>query len=371
MKRGGENAVFGHAVQHAVGANDRGVLRSCQNQHADHDHEAMEQQPRPDGARQVHGDSTDEVGKVVGPHLVWNHHDRKERDQRREQHAVDEDHKPGFFQVLELWVFDFPVDLRQRFFAAHGQHGVPEADEQEDPGQVTEECAVQPAQRFLVDRDDAWGQGAWWERRRVTQNCKHAPGDQDHDHDGGHDHDLQCFSARLVDTLDVLPPEIDHHKDGKHRREAVLGKGGKRMSRVPANVLDQARQVLAGGNRADGAGQHIVEKQRGNGNLGQRPAHRLLDHAVHAAAREHAARLDIKSTDGIAEQHDRENEPGGALADDFFGIAAGIVGGRSEIGKDNGRCAPEGNERQHHRGGDKHLDGGALQTLGRWRRHEV
>jgi len=40
-------------------------------------------------------------------HLVWNHHDRKERDQRREQHAVDEDHKPGFFQVLELWVFDF------------------------------------------------------------------------------------------------------------------------------------------------------------------------------------------------------------------------------------------------------------------------
>ena len=34
LKRRSQHAVFGHAVQHAVGADDRGVLRSGQNQHA-------------------------------------------------------------------------------------------------------------------------------------------------------------------------------------------------------------------------------------------------------------------------------------------------------------------------------------------------
>lgn len=62
------------------------------------------------------------------------------------------------------------------------------------------------------------------------------------------------------------------------------------------------------------------------------------------AAHKHAAGLDIDGADGVTEQHDRENEPGGTLADNFFGVAPGIVGGGSEIGKDNGGGAPEGDE---------------------------
>ena len=58
-------------------------------------------------------------------------------------------------------MFDFAVDLSQRFFAAHGQHGVPEADEQDDPRNVAEPCSIQPAQRLFVDRNYARVQRDW------------------------------------------------------------------------------------------------------------------------------------------------------------------------------------------------------------------
>ena len=122
-----------------------------------------------------------------------------------------------------------------------------------------------------------------------------------------------------------------------------------------ADIFDEARQILPGRNGADGAGEHVVEQQRGHRKLGQRAAHGFLDYAVHAAAHEHAAGLDIESAHAVAEQHHRQNEPGGALADDLLGVTAGVISRRSKVGKDNGGRPPERDEGQHHRGGDEHL----------------
>src|SRR4029077_5641715 len=51
------------------------------------------------------------------------------RGQAGENEAVDGDDDRGFFQILELGMSEFAIDLGERFFAAHGQHGVAEGDE--------------------------------------------------------------------------------------------------------------------------------------------------------------------------------------------------------------------------------------------------
>ena len=43
--------------------------------------------------------------------------------------AVDGDDDCGAFEILELGMLDFAIDLRQAFLAAHGQDGVAEGHE--------------------------------------------------------------------------------------------------------------------------------------------------------------------------------------------------------------------------------------------------
>ena len=200
---------------------------------------------------------------------------------------------------------------------------------------------------------------------RVFAMRDQAPDDQHHHHHGGDLHDLQRPLAGFVHALDVLPPEIDGHHDGKDRgRTRSSGPCERRMAEVVESVGQEAREVLSGGDRADRAGQDVVEQQRRDRELGQRAAHRLLDHAVHAAAHEHGAGLDVEGAHRVAEEHDRQHEPGRALADDLFGVAAHVVGRRRQIAQHDGRSPPEGDEGQHHRGGDEDLDDWPLQI---WR----
>ena len=83
----------------------------------------------------------------------------------------------------------------------------------------------------------------------------------------------------------------------------------------------------------------------------------LFDYPVHAPANEHGAGLDVERPHRVAEQHHRQDEPGSTFADDLLGIATGVVGGGSQVGKDDRRRPPEGDEGQHHRGGDEDLYG--------------
>ena len=54
-----EDAVFGNAVEHAVGADDRGVDGACKDERADHNNKSMKNQADEEGALKVHGQAAD------------------------------------------------------------------------------------------------------------------------------------------------------------------------------------------------------------------------------------------------------------------------------------------------------------------------
>ncbi len=128
--------------------------------------------------------------------------------------------------------------------------------------------------------------------------------------------------------------------------------------RVGEHLIEQAREILARGNAADGAGEDVVEHQGGNGKFRERAAHGFLHDAIDAAANEHAAAFDVDLGDGVGKQHGGENEPRGGLADELLGFTAGVIGGGGEIVQDDRGRAPVGNEGEHGRGGHKDLGGG-------------
>src|SRR5580700_2890898 len=141
-------------------------------------------------------------------------------------------------------MFDLAVDLREGLLAAHGQHGVSEADEDNDQRQMAEPGAVEPAQRLLVELHDSSTQRVGRYLDGNPEDSDGAPDNQDHDHNRGDDHDLQSFFAGLVDALYVLPPEIKNDENGKGSGEVVLGKN-ERVMRVPANIVDKPAQILS------------------------------------------------------------------------------------------------------------------------------
>ena len=115
-------------------------------------------------------------------------------------------------------------------------------------------------------------------------------------------------------------------------------------------VVDQAGDVLAGGNAGDWAGQNVIEHQGGDAELGESAAERFFDDAIDAAAHEHGAAFDVDGADGEGEEHDAENKPGSAFADGLFGDASGVEGGRAKIVENDGGGSPIGDKGEHHRG---------------------
>ena len=190
-----------------------------------------------------------------------------------------------------------------------------------------------------------------------------APDDHDDAHDRRRPHDLQGLVARLVDALDVHPPEVDRHHDRDRRREPVLVGHQGAVGPQLEQVVEQADEVLAGRDAADRTGQDVVEQERRDRQPGQPAPHRLLDDAVDAAAHEHRAALDVDAAHAVAEEHDRQDEPGGRLADLRLDDPADVVGRAGQVAEDDGRRPPERDEREHHAGDDQHLAGRRAASL--------
>ena len=74
-------------------------------------------------------------------------------------------------------------------------------------------------------------------KERVT-----APSHHQHHHDGGHVHDAEGLLARLVDALDVFPPEVNRDHDGEHCRGAIHRKKRARMEMFQ-QLVQQADQI--------------------------------------------------------------------------------------------------------------------------------
>ena len=158
--------------------------------------------------------------------IVRNDHHGKEGDERGEDQTVDEDDQPGLLEVRQLGAFNFAVDLRERFLAAHGQHGMAQGDENgEDAKHVRKAAVREPSERA----------GAQPQVARVRQgrqcgmahsHCVDAPGDEQHYHHCDQLHDVQGFFAGLGNALGVLPPEIKRDDNGEARCNEIDTAGG-------------------------------------------------------------------------------------------------------------------------------------------------
>ena len=382
----GQNAVLGDAVQDAVGADDRRVDRPRKDQGADDHHHAVQDQPRPLRPDHVHGQPADQVAAISRhSYIIRDDHHGEKTDERREQHAVEEDDQGRALEVLELGALDLAIDLGQRLLAAHRQDRVSERHDDADDADQAQPVAVdrlraeRVAQRRLADESqgidllaervehrlavgvDLLGQVG---RRRgqvpglgADGDRDQAPDDHDDAHDRGRPHDLQGLVARLMDALDVDPPEVDRHQDRDRRREPVLVNHQRAVGAQLEQVVQEADEVLAGRDAADRTGQDVVEQECRHRQPRQPAAHRLLDDAIHAAAHEHGAALDVDAAHAVAEEHHPQDEPGSGLADLRLDDPADVVGRAGQVAKHQGRRPPERDEREHHAGDDQHLSG--------------
>ena len=76
--------------------------------------------------------------------------------------------------------------------------------------------------------------------RRKFEQRDQAPHDQYHHHNRGDLHNLHGLITALVDTLSVLPPEIQDDQNSESSRKTVLWQL-KRVTRIPADVFDESR----------------------------------------------------------------------------------------------------------------------------------
>ena len=343
-----QHAVFGDPVQHAVGAHDGRVHGTGEDHRADHDHEGVKAHSRPQRAGQVHRQTADQVVDIqLRAHPVRNQHHGQERHHRGEQHAVKEDHETGLLEILQLGMRNLAVHLRQGFLAAHSQQRVPQPDQHDDPDQLFHTGPVQPAEAFAGDVE-VRGRGQRDRLVAARENRGQRPDDQYDDHHGGDLHDAQRLLARLMHADNVLTPKIDRHHDrdarGKDLRIDHPGLVARRLQRF----VQQPGDVEAGADPADRAGQHVIEQQRRHREFRQCPAQGLVNDLVDAAADEHRTALDVHRAHGVAEQHDRQDEPRRRLADCRFGDAAGIKCRAAQVAQYNRRRTPERDEGQHH-----------------------
>ena len=354
----GEDTVFGDAHEDAGGADDGGVDGSAEDKEADDDDEDAEGNAGDVRADHVHGHAGDEV-VAVDMHAdgVGDDHDGEQRAQAGEEEAVDGDDEGGAFEVFELGVLDFAVDLGEGLFAAHGEDGVSEGHEDAEESEGGGEAAAFEEAEGVVAEVEVGGGGEGREGGAAMDDGEGTPGEQEDDHDGRDFHDVEGFFAGLFDALDVLPPEVDGDGDGDDgggeigaevRCEVgggvvVVGDGG-------GDVVEHADDVLAGGDTGDGTGEDVVEHEGGDAEFGEGSAEGLLDDAIDAAAGEHGAAFDVDGADGEGEGDDAEDEPGSGLADGLLGDTAGVEGGGAEIVEDDGGGSPEGDKGEHDRG---------------------
>src|SRR5579864_1258168 len=297
----GKHAVFRNPVQHAIGADDRGVDGPGKNQETDHNYKNAKYQLQNMGADHEHRHARDQIVFIDrDADIVGNdHHGQKGTDAGKDE-AEDRDDQSGTLQVAQLGTGDFTVYLGQRFFAAHGEHRVPERYENSEQADRFPDVGVfQKAQRFSAEvkilRERQWGKVA-----AVVKDGIESPAHQDDYHHCGDLHDAESFVTGFFNALEVFPPVVNSYEEGKGgggvvfvevrraMKHGVHGAGNPAMSIGGGkSFIHQAGDVLSRGNAGDGAGEDIVKHQRGNAEFGKGPAERFFHHAVDAAAREH------------------------------------------------------------------------------------
>src|ERR1051325_2011756 len=85
--------------------------------------------------------------------------------------------------------------------------------------------------------------------------------------------------------------------------------------------VDESADVLPGCNTRYGPSEDVVEHQGRDSDFRESATQRFLDDAVHAAADEHRAALDVHGAYGERKQHHADDEPRRRLAHRLLGDA--------------------------------------------------
>jgi hypothetical protein len=122
-------------------------------------------------------------------------------------------------------MLDFAVHLGHRFLATHSQYRMAQSDEYADQSDGLGPVRVaQPAQGLVGKGEVRRGRPRWKTGTPHPQGIG-APANHDYNHHCGYVHDSQSLAARLLNALDVLPPEIERDQNGKYRRGEIFGEG--------------------------------------------------------------------------------------------------------------------------------------------------
>ncbi len=195
-----------------------------------------------------------------------------------------------------------------------------------------------------------------WRHVHVTayQHRERTPDQQDPHHDRRDLHDAQRLAARLMNALDVLPPEVRRDQHTESGSEKIHGQLMFHVSHF-AELIQQGSQVLPRADDADRTCEDVVKDERRNRQPRHERPHGVAHDDIHAAADEHAAAFHVDAANREAEEHDGEYEPGCGFSDRLFRDAAGIEGGRSKIAQDDGCATPERDEGERSRGRHYHF----------------
>src|SRR5437588_12204970 len=92
----------------------------------------MERKPEGERSDQVHRKPADQVVLKLNAERVRDDHYSEERNAGSEDQAVKNNDERGLLEVGKLGSFNFTVHLGHGFLAAHGEDGMPEADQNSD-----------------------------------------------------------------------------------------------------------------------------------------------------------------------------------------------------------------------------------------------
>src|SRR6266699_5165577 len=122
-------------------------------------------------------------------------------------------------------MLDLAINLGHGFFAAHGENGVAEANENADESDRSGQRRMpQPAERASMRSRQVSNipqLRPGWKMRTLHQERVATPRDHHDYHHGGHVHDAQSLLARFGYALDVLSPKVNSHEHRKKRRPPV------------------------------------------------------------------------------------------------------------------------------------------------------
>src|SRR5215467_11223403 len=99
----------------------------------------------------MHRKAAEKILDIVLSNGIRNNHRCQEDDSARGNSGVYTDDVAGGFQALQFRVFDFPINLCERFETAHRKHRMPERNDDGDDWNSGPKRVLEPPQTLIAE----------------------------------------------------------------------------------------------------------------------------------------------------------------------------------------------------------------------------